>query len=188
MDLPLVASSDSSCRRPSTGGVCRSCSGDANWCPIRARRPYLFCLRDRAREAVQHEPLGTVGPLEVLGDDPDNNVVGDQAACVHNRLGGLAHLAAGRHRRAQHVPGRRATQILKQSRDPGLKTAPLTPSQGGTRRSPRRGGGFACPCRSQAGQPISSWSRASPGKRYAFGARPRSPPPNRKTGAWKPTS
>ena len=51
-------------------------------------------LRHRAREAIEDEALFALGALNVLADDADNDVVGDEAARLHHRVRLFAHLRA----------------------------------------------------------------------------------------------
>ena len=62
-------------------------------------------LGDRAGEAVQDEAARGVGLAQPLGDEADHDVVGHQAAAVHDALGLAPERRAGRHRVAQHLAG-----------------------------------------------------------------------------------
>ena len=52
------------------------------------------------------KPFLAVRLLEPVGDDADDDLVGDELARIHHRLGLHADRRAGRHRGAQHVAGR----------------------------------------------------------------------------------
>ena len=64
-------------------------------------------LRDGAGEAVEHvAAAGRVALVEPLVDDPDHDVVGHEAAGVHDLLGARAELGALLDRGTEHVAGR----------------------------------------------------------------------------------
>ncbi len=44
-------------------------------------------LRDRAREAIEDEAVAAVGLDDPLGDDADDDLVGDEPTGVHDSLG-----------------------------------------------------------------------------------------------------
>ncbi len=62
-------------------------------------------LRDVARKAVEDETVRGVGPRQALADQGEHQVVGDQLAGVHRRLGPEAQLGAARNRIAQQIAG-----------------------------------------------------------------------------------
>ena len=62
-------------------------------------------LRHRAREAVEHAAGLGVGLLETLAHEPDDHIVGDEAARVHVSLGLEPEGGLGGHGLAQHVAG-----------------------------------------------------------------------------------
>ena len=62
-------------------------------------------LRDRAREAVEQEPVARLGAVEPLHHHPADQVVGHEVAAVHVLLGLLAELALLLDRLAQDVAG-----------------------------------------------------------------------------------
>ena len=64
-----------------------------------------FSLRDGARETVEQETLGAIVLGDALFDQTDDQIVGDQAASIHDFLDLLAKLGAGLDRCAQHVAG-----------------------------------------------------------------------------------
>jgi hypothetical protein len=64
-------------------------------------------LRDRARKAVEDEPLLGVWLIDAVGDDLHHDLVGHELAARHQVLCLEAHRRAGRDRRAQHVAGRK---------------------------------------------------------------------------------
>ena len=55
-------------------------------------------LRGRAREPVEDEPILALGRLDVVLDDTNHQVVGHQAARLHDRLGLLAQLRTRKER------------------------------------------------------------------------------------------
>src|SRR5579871_669268 len=63
-------------------------------------------LRDRAGETIEQIAVGAIGLLQPLLHQADDDVVGHQAAGVHDGLGGDAEGRARLHRRAQHLAGR----------------------------------------------------------------------------------
>ena len=72
-----------------------------------------------AREPIQDEALLDVGLVQPLSDDRHYDVVGDEIATVHDRLGLLAHLGSRGDRAPQHVASREllvAPFVLKQFR------------------------------------------------------------------------
>ena len=64
-----------------------------------------FRLGDGARKAVEHEPRGGVRLGKAVGDDADDDIVGDQIARRHDRPGALADFRAPLRRLAEHVSG-----------------------------------------------------------------------------------
>ena len=78
-------------------------------------------LLDRAREAVEQEPVAGVIVGESLDDHPDDDLIGNQLALVHVLLGEQPELAAGLARGAQDVAGRdvRQAEVLGQQRGLG---------------------------------------------------------------------
>ena len=44
-------------------------------------------LRDRARKAVEDEAVTAVGLFNPVGDDADDDLVGDEFAGIHHRFG-----------------------------------------------------------------------------------------------------
>ena len=77
------------------------------------------------------KPLRAVRLVDALGDDRDDDLVGDQLAGVHDGLGALADLGAGRDRGAQHVAGRelRNAVLLDQTLGLGALARPRRPEQ-----------------------------------------------------------
>ena len=67
------------------------------------------------------KPFLTSGLLEPLGDDRDDDIVGNEFAAIHDRLGLAPDLAARRDRGAQHVAGRELLQPRRSSRQLGLR-------------------------------------------------------------------
>ena len=63
-------------------------------------------LRDGARKAVEQEALGAVGLGDAFLDQVDDQVIADQTARFHHRLGLQAQWRAGLDSGAQHVAGR----------------------------------------------------------------------------------
>ena len=63
-------------------------------------------LGQRAGHAVQDEAVLAVGLGHPLGDDAEDQLVGDQEAIVHEFLCFLAQLGTIRHGLAEHIPGR----------------------------------------------------------------------------------
>jgi hypothetical protein len=51
------------------------------------------------------KPFCTIRLLQALGDQPENDVIGHQAACVHDLLCRQPHRRTGLDRLAQHVAG-----------------------------------------------------------------------------------
>jgi hypothetical protein len=56
-------------------------------------------------KAVEDHALRRVGRVEPVADHADHDVVGNQPAGLHHRIGLLADLGARGDRRAQHVAG-----------------------------------------------------------------------------------
>jgi hypothetical protein len=65
-----------------------------------------FGLRHRARVAVEDEALRAVGLVDALGDDAVDDLVRDQLAALHHRLGLAPHIGAFGDRFTQHLAGR----------------------------------------------------------------------------------
>ena len=55
------------------------------------------------RHAVEDEALRAVGGGQALGDDADDDIVGDERAGIDVALGLEAHAGAGLHGGAQHI-------------------------------------------------------------------------------------
>mmetsp|Transcript_2388 Transcript_2388/g.3153 ORF Transcript_2388/g.3153 Transcript_2388/m.3153 type:complete len:243 (+) Transcript_2388:458-1186(+) len=69
------------------------------------QRIQRLCLNRCTGKAVQDNALGTVRLCQAVAQDVDDDLVADQPAGLHHRLGGLACLGPGRHRCAQQVAG-----------------------------------------------------------------------------------
>ncbi len=63
-------------------------------------------LIHRAGKTVEDEAARGIRLLDPLGDDADDNVVGDEAAGIHDRLGLEPDRRLRGDRRPQHVAGR----------------------------------------------------------------------------------
>jgi len=63
-------------------------------------------LGDRARESIENETALRIGFTDAVLDDPDDDVVGDQRAGLHHRLGLQADRRSRLDRGAQHIAGR----------------------------------------------------------------------------------
>jgi hypothetical protein len=63
-------------------------------------------LGDGAREAIEDEAAGGVGPCQTLADDAQHDVVGDQLAGVHDDFRRAAECRACGHGLTQQVTGR----------------------------------------------------------------------------------
>jgi hypothetical protein len=71
-----------------------------------ARGLHRLGLRDRARKAVEEKPAGAIGGEDALLHQPGDDVVGDEVAAVHHRLGREPERRAGLDGAAQHVARR----------------------------------------------------------------------------------
>src|SRR5690606_2314126 len=60
-------------------------------------------LNQRTRVAIEDETLGAVSLVDPLSHDRVDDLVGDELACVHDRLGALANLSLSFHCSAQNV-------------------------------------------------------------------------------------
>src|SRR3954449_2164969 len=96
-------------------------------------------LGDGAREAVEDEALAGVRPVDALGDDADHDVVRDEPARFHDRLGLEADRRTGSDRRAQHVAGRELRDAVARDEASGLRPLPRPrrPQKDDPHRSPR---------------------------------------------------
>src|SRR6185312_9681434 len=65
-----------------------------------------FGLRHGARKAVEDEATGRIRLDDTVGHDLVDDLVRDEAAGIHDRLGPLADLGSSLDRRAQHVTRR----------------------------------------------------------------------------------
>ena len=83
-------------------------------------------LGHRAREAVQDEAVAALGLLHGVGDDPHNDVVGDERARVHRRLGLLPHRSPLGHRSTQHVTRGQVAEAVVLLDDGRLRALPAT--------------------------------------------------------------
>src|SRR5690606_22579316 len=79
---------------------------------VLARQHLVECrgLGQRARESVQGEALLAVRLVDPVGDDLDDNLVGDEVTPLHARLGPLAHVGSRLDGGAQHVTSRELNQ------------------------------------------------------------------------------
>ena len=64
-----------------------------------------FSLGNGARETVEEEAVGAVGLRDTVLDQCDDQVIGYQAAGIHDALGFNTQLGACFYRSAQHVTG-----------------------------------------------------------------------------------
>ena len=82
----------------------------------------LLGLRQRAREAVEHEAVVERAALgEVLVDDPDDDVVGHELAAVDVALGLVADGRAGGDGGAEQVAGREVLDAVVLGQPRGLR-------------------------------------------------------------------
>src|SRR5215217_6127411 len=106
---------------------------------LREHRVEGFGLGDRARKSVEDEALPGVRPVDALGDDADHDVVRDEPARFHDRLGLEADRRTGSDRRAQHVAGRELRDAVARDEASGLRPLPRPrrPQKDDPHRSPR---------------------------------------------------
>ena len=64
---------------------------------------HRLCLGDRSRKTIKQATALTIRLRQPLLDEPNNDVIGDQATGVHDGLGLLAQRRVRRHRRSEHV-------------------------------------------------------------------------------------
>ena len=78
-------------------------------------------LRNRSREAVEQVALRAIRGLQPLAHEPDDDVVGHQAAGIHDLFRGEAERRARLERGAQHVPGRDLRNAVRPGDEGGLR-------------------------------------------------------------------
>ena len=96
-------------------------------------------LGQRAREAVEDEAVARSPAASMRSrNDLDDDLVGDELAALHDRLGALADLGPGLDRRAQHVAGGelRYAVFLDQPLCLGPLARPRRPEQDQPHRRP----------------------------------------------------
>ena len=69
-------------------------------------------LRQRARIAVEDKTLLAVLLVDAFGHDRVDDLVGDELAGIHHRLGALADLRAGLNGGTKHVAGRELRDVV----------------------------------------------------------------------------
>src|SRR5690606_30768227 len=98
------------------------------------------CLLQRAWKAVKNEAGLAVRLLDALGDDADDNVVGNELALLHERLGLEADLGSGPGRSSQHIARRKLneTALLGELLSLCALAGPRRPQQDQFHRRPLR--------------------------------------------------
>src|SRR5690606_18481490 len=86
---------------------------------------YHLSLSLSAWESIEDEALGALRFLDRFADNASNDIVADQLAGVHDRLGLSAHLAARLHCIAQHISSGQVAEaeLLRHQRSLGSLTS-----------------------------------------------------------------
>ena len=73
--------------------------------PLAQQTLHFLCLWDGAHHAIEDDALRRLGLAQLLPHDPQDDVVADEMASLHHRLGLEAEWSAALHRVAEQVTG-----------------------------------------------------------------------------------